>query len=76
MTTSTAETLSRGMKILAEHMGIVEAERFLFLVKSEGFDYTTWQREYFGKKSKEEIDLEMEKYFAEHPYSGDENKLI
>ena len=76
MTTSTAETLSRGMKILAEHMGIVEAERFIFLVKSEGVDYTSWQQEFFGNKTREELDASMDKYFAEHPYSGDAEKLI
>ena len=71
MITNTAETLSRGMAILAEQMGIVEAERFIFLVKTEGFDYTKWQREYFGNKTKEEMDAEMDSYFAAHPYSGD-----
>ena len=37
MIANTAETLSRGMAILTEKMGIVEAETFLFLVKTEGF---------------------------------------
>ena len=46
------------------------------LVKAEGFDYTKWQREYFDKKTKEEIDLEMDAYFATHPYSGDSKKVI
>ena len=63
MIVNTAETLSRGMAILTEKMGIVEAETFLFLVKTEGFDYTKWQREYFGNKSKEELDAEMDAYF-------------
>lgn len=73
---NTADTLSRGMSILAEQMGIVEAERFIFLVKTEGFDYTQWQREYFGKKTKETIDIEMEAYFAAHPYQGDISKIV
>ncbi len=76
MQTNTAETLSRGMEILSKHMGIIEAERFLFLVKSEGLDYTTWQQEYFGNKTKEELDAGMDEYFADHPYSGDISKLI
>lgn len=61
---STSETLSRGMKILTENMGIVEAENFIFLVKAEDFDYTEWQRDYFGKKTKQEIDNEMNEYFG------------
>lgn len=35
---SSSTILSRGMTILAEQMGIVEAEMFIFLVKTEGFD--------------------------------------
>ena len=35
MIANTAETLSRGMAILTEKMGIVEAETFLFLVKNK-----------------------------------------
>ena len=43
MIANTADTLSRGMEILSQRMGIVDAERFIFLVKTEGFDYTKWQ---------------------------------
>lgn len=76
MTPNTADTLSRGMAILMEKMGVVEAERFVFLVKTEGFDYTEWQREYFGHKTKEELDAGMDAYFADHPYHGDANRVI
>ncbi len=76
MITNTADTLSRGMSILTEQMGIVEAETFIFLIKTEGFDYTKWQREYFGNKSKEEMDTEMDSYFKLHPYNGDSTKMI
>ena len=76
MIANTSETLSRGMEILSQKMGIVDAERFIFLVKTEGFDYTKWQREYFDGKTKEEMDAEMDAYFAEHPYSGNVSKII
>jgi len=33
-----------GMRILAENLGIVEAERFIALMLREPFDYTEWQR--------------------------------
>ena len=76
MIANTAETLSRSMSILTEQMGLVEAETFIYLVKSEVFDYTKWQRDYFGNKSKKELDEEMDAYFSAHPYSGDPNRII
>lgn len=76
MKANTSETLSHGMEILIERMGIVEAERVILLLKSEGFNYTKWQREYFDNKSKEEMDSEMDSYFATHPYLGDPKKII
>ena len=76
MTINTADTLTRGMKILTEQMGILGAETFIYLVKTEGFDYTKWRRGYFEQKSKEEIDKEIELYFAENPCSVDPKKII
>jgi len=39
--------INQGMKILAEQLGIVEAERFIALMRREPFDYTEWQRELY-----------------------------
>ena len=36
-----------GMKILAERLGLVKAERFISLMIREPFDYTEWQRELY-----------------------------
>jgi len=36
-----------GMKILAENLGPVKAERFITLMIREPFDYTEWQRDLF-----------------------------
>ena len=33
-----------GMRILAEQLGIVEAERFVALMRREPFDYTQWRQ--------------------------------
>jgi hypothetical protein len=40
------DTLLRneGMKILALHLGLVRAERFISLMNRDPFDYTEWQR--------------------------------
>lgn len=36
-----------GMRILAEQLGIVEAERFIALLRREPFDYTEWRQGLF-----------------------------
>jgi len=33
-----------GMRILAEQLGLVEAERFIVLLRRESFDYTQWRQ--------------------------------
>jgi len=33
-----------GMRILAEQLGIVEAERFIAIIRREPFDYTQWRQ--------------------------------
>jgi len=34
----------KGIQILAEHLGDVEAERFIALIQREPFDYTKWRQ--------------------------------
>ena len=34
----------RGMRVLAEQLGLVEAERFIALIRREPFDYTQWRQ--------------------------------
>ena len=38
---------NEGMKVLATHLGLVKAERFISLMIREPFDYTEWQRELY-----------------------------
>jgi len=38
----------KGMRILAEQLGLVEAERFIVLVRRETFDYTQWRQGLFN----------------------------
>ncbi|MCL2791532.1 MAG: hypothetical protein FWD87_00425 [Spirochaetaceae bacterium] len=33
-----------GMRILSEQLGLVEAERFIALMRREPFDYTRWRQ--------------------------------
>ena len=44
-----------GMRILAENLGLVEAERFISLIICEPFDYTKWQENLLDGLSIEEI---------------------
>jgi len=38
------ELKTRGIQILAKHLGDVEAERFIALILREPFDYTKWRQ--------------------------------
>jgi hypothetical protein len=53
---------NEGMEILAKHLGLVEAERFVMLIQREPFDYTKWQENLFEDMTVEEIS----KKAAEH----------
>ncbi|GHU79949.1 hypothetical protein FACS1894191_3950 [Clostridia bacterium] len=36
-----------GMRVLAERLGLVDAERFITLLRREPFDYTEWRRDLY-----------------------------
>ena len=37
----------KGLDILTETLGLVDAERFISLILSEPFDYTEWQQDLY-----------------------------
>jgi hypothetical protein len=47
--------INEGMKILIEHLGKVEAERFIALILREPFDYTKWQANLWQDKTVKEV---------------------
>ena len=47
--------LDTGMDLLIERLGLVEAERFIFLVNKEPFDYTKWRQNLFEGMTGREI---------------------
>lgn len=49
------EIKAKGVRVLVESLGEVEAERFISLLLREPFDYTTWQRSLLANKTVEEI---------------------
>jgi hypothetical protein len=36
------------LRILSEQLGLVEAERFIVLIRRESFDYTKWRQNIFN----------------------------
>jgi hypothetical protein len=49
------EIKAKGIKLLAQYLGDVEAERFIALIQREPFDYTKWREEMDEDLSIEEI---------------------
>ena len=45
----------KGVQILAEYLGDIEAERFIALIQREPFDYTKWRQGFGEDLSIEEI---------------------
>jgi dephospho-CoA kinase len=53
---------NEGMEILAKHLGLVEAERFIMLIQREPFDYTKWQQNLFEDMTIEELAKKADEY--------------
>ena len=45
----------KGIHVLAQYLGDVEAERFIALIQREPFDYTKWRQEMDEELNIEEI---------------------
>jgi hypothetical protein len=46
---------AKGLAVLRDHLGPVQALRFLALVSRQPFDYQHWRQQHFGKMSLAEI---------------------
>ena len=49
------EIKTKGIQLLTQHLGLVEAERFIALIQREPFDYTKWRQGLDEDLSIEEI---------------------
>jgi hypothetical protein len=49
------EIKSKGVQLLAQYLGDVEAERFIALIQREPFDYSKWRQDIDGDLSIKEI---------------------
>ena len=45
----------KGFQVLAEHLGDIEAERFVALIQREPFDYTKWRQDIDEELTVQEI---------------------
>jgi hypothetical protein len=57
-----AEIKKKGLKVLIENLGDVEAEKFIRLLRQDPFDYTTWQDALWENKSVKQVSEEAMKY--------------
>ena len=68
--------VSRCMDILCSQVGIVDAERFIFIMRSEAFDYTKWQRDHYDNVSPDELNAAVDRFSAEHEFKGSKANII
>jgi hypothetical protein len=52
------EIRAKGLRVLAQYLGDIEAERFVALIQRESFDYTTWRQGMDEDMSLEDISRE------------------
>ncbi|MGA1603033.1 MAG: hypothetical protein ACO4CG_12190 [Prochlorothrix sp.] len=60
------EIRSRGLRILAQTLGDVEAERFIALIQREPFDYTQWRQSLPEEPSLEALDAKAMAWHHQH----------
>ena len=53
------------MDILAEKLGLVDAERFIDIIKKDNFDYTQWRKTLWNDKTLTQIYEEAEEAYNE-----------
>ena len=58
------------MRVLCEHVGVIEAEQFVHFVKTECFDYTKWQQSYYDNISEEDLQQAVDDYSRTHQFLG------
>jgi hypothetical protein len=63
-----AVLLDKGIRCLANELGLLEAEQFVYLLLSQPFDYTEWRKKnLFPNMSIDEISEAADKYSKENP---------
>ena len=52
----------KGMRVLAEQLGVVEAERFIVMLRREQFDYTQWRHNLYNDVPLDTFLCDAQKY--------------
>ena len=66
--TNNAVLLDKGIKCLTEKLGLLEAEQFIYVLKSQSFDYTEWRKTNLcAGMTLDEISNAAEAYCKENP---------
>ena len=55
-----------GMNALNDILGEVNAEKFIFLINKDNFNYTEWQRDLYKDMTVEEILNSADKHYKEN----------
>ena len=55
----------KGIRVLMESLGEIEAERFIALMQREPFDYTKWQRSLWADKTVKDISSAAMRFLEE-----------
>ncbi|MCM1542320.1 MAG: hypothetical protein NC121_13800 [Blautia sp.] len=69
------ELMDAGYACLVEKLGVVDAERFVAMIKRDSFDYTLWRREYFDNMDLDQVSDEADAYAKNHPHKGNGKRI-
>ena len=61
------DLMTQGMRCLIDNLGIVDAQRFIVLVKTDKSDYTEWQHEHYDKMTAGELHAALIEFSKQHP---------
>jgi hypothetical protein len=67
MMSNTSVVMSKGIKILLKHLGVLDTELFISTILKEPFDYTEWSRGYFADYEPERFLYEAVEYDKNNP---------
>lgn len=76
MITNTEYIMRRGIDCLLNELGPIETAEFIMNIKTDGFDYTKWRRNFFDNMPEGKFHEEAIAYAKAHPYKGNAKIII
>ena len=68
MSENSATLMTKCMNAVRREVGDADAERFVYLMLNEGFDYTKWQREHYDAMPPDELKGAIIENGKAHPF--------